>query len=59
MDKAKNVRRAAKGCVTRAITTVNTLVEAKRPSEEVRDALKNLKTSFEALAVKHEDYTMF
>ena len=59
MEKAKNVRRAAKGCVTRAITTVNTLIEAKRPGEEVRDALKSLTTSFEALAVKHEDYTMF
>ena len=43
MEKAKNVRRAAKGCVTRAITTVNTLIEAKRPGEEVRDALKSLK----------------
>ena len=58
-ERSKNVRRAAKGCVTRAIATVNTLIEAKRPGEEVRDALKSLKTSFEALAVKHEDYTMF
>ena len=59
MEKAKNIRRAAKGCVTRAITTVNTLIEAKRPSEEVKDFLRSLTTSFEALAVKHEDYTMF
>ena len=58
MEKAKNVRRAAKGSLTRAMGTVDVLIEAQRPIEEVLDALKSLTTCFESLMDKHEQYTI-
>lgn len=58
MEKARNVRRAAKGSITRAIGTVRTLIEAKRPWEEIQSALDGLAKCFEALITKHEDYTL-
>ena len=59
MEKAKNIRRAAKGTTTRSIGTVRSLIELKRPWEEIKKALDNLSGSFEALIVKHEEYTLF
>lgn len=58
MDKARNVRRAAKGTLTRAIGTVNVLIEAKRPWEKTQNALANLSKCFESLLTKHEEYTI-
>lgn len=58
MEKAKNVRRAAKGSITRSIGTVNTLIQANRPWEEVQSALDNVAKSFDNLVTKHEEYTL-
>ena len=58
-EKAKNVRRAAKGSLTRAINAVKLLMDAERSPLEVRTALKDVKEAHAALAGKHEEYTMF
>ena len=39
MEKAKNVRRAAKGKFTRSVKTVNVLRDAERPIQEIQEAL--------------------
>ena len=59
LEKAKNIRRAAKGRVTRCTKTVNVLIEAERPVQEIKDVLNELKDAYAALVIKHEDYTMF
>ena len=38
MEKAKNVRRAAKGNFTRTLNAGNMMIEAKHPVQEVREA---------------------
>ena len=58
-EKAKNVRRAAKGNLTRTLNTGNQLLEAKRPLQEVRDAFQEVKAAYADLVAKHEAYTMF
>ena len=58
-DKAKNVRRAAKGNLTRTLNAGNQLLVAKRPLEEVRDAFQEVKAAHTDLVAKHEAYTMF
>ncbi|CAB3985843.1 Hypothetical predicted protein, partial [Paramuricea clavata] len=59
LEKAKNVRRAAKGKLTRVIRTAKVLIEAERPVQEIEDILKEIKDSYAALIVKHEEYAMF
>ena len=56
MEKAKNVRRAAKGKFTRSVKTVNVLRYAER---QIQEALKETKDAYKALVAKHDDYTMF
>ena len=58
-EKAKNVRRAAKGNLTRTLNTGNQLLQAKRPLQEVRDAFHEVKAAHADLVAKHEAYTMF
>jgi hypothetical protein len=58
MEKARHVRRAAKGSLTRSIGTVTNLIDAQRSWEEIQNALVGLSKSFEALVVKHEEYTL-
>ena len=41
-EKEKNVQRAAKGSLTRAINAVKLLMDAKRSSLEVRTTLKDM-----------------
>ena len=43
MEKAKHVRRAAKGTLTRTLNAGNMLLEAKRPMQEVREVFEGLK----------------
>lgn len=59
VDKAKNIRRAAKGKLTRILKTVNALLGAERPVQEIKDVLKEAKDAYNALVAKHEEYTMF
>ena len=58
-EKAKIVRRAAKGNLTRALNAGSQLLEAKRPLQEVRDAFQEVKAAHTDLVAKHEAYTMF
>lgn len=58
MEKAKNVRRAAKGNFTRTLNAGNMLIEAKRPVQEVREAFAEVKATHNDLVAKHETYTM-
>lgn len=43
MDKAKNIQRAAKGTLMRAITIGKDLVDAKCPLNELMDAFQVVK----------------
>ena len=58
MDKAKNVRRAAKGTLSRAINVGKELIDAERPVCEVMEAINGVKEAYKSLEVKHEDFTM-
>ena len=58
-EKAKNVRRAAKGNLTRMLNAGNQLLETKRQLQEVRDAFQKVKAAHTDLVAKHEAYTMF
>ena len=58
MEKAKNVRRAAKGNFTRTLNAGNMMIEAKRPVKEVREAFAEVKAAHNDLVAKHEAYTM-
>ena len=46
MEKAKNVRREAKGNLTRTLNAGKMLIQAKRPSQEVREALEEIKAAY-------------
>ena len=59
IERARNIRRVAKGKLTRCMISVNVLIEAERPVGDVKDALTELKEAYVALVIKHEDYTMF
>ena len=59
IEKAKNIRRAAKSALTRAINSARTLIAAKRPPNEVLEALKDVEKVHGDLVAKHEGYTMF
>ena len=59
MDKAKNVQRAAKGTLSRAINVGKELIDAKRTVGEVMEAYFNaVKEAYKSLEVKHEAFTM-
>ena len=45
MEKAKHVRRAAKGTLTRTLNAGNMLLEAKRSMQEVREAFEEVKAA--------------
>ena len=59
MEKAKNVRRAAKGNLTRTLNAGKMLIQAKRPSQEVQEALEEIKAAYTDLVSKHEAFTMY
>ena len=58
MEKAKNVRRVAKGILTRTLNAGKMLIQAKRPSQEIREALEELKAAYTDLVSKHEAFMM-
>ena len=59
IEKAKNIRRAAKSALTRAINSARTLIAATRPPNEVLETLKDVEKVHGHLVAKHEGYTMF
>ena len=59
MEKAKNVRRVAKGNLTRTLNAGKMLIQAKRPSQEIREALEEIKAAYTDLLSKHEAFTMY
>jgi hypothetical protein len=59
LEKAKNIRRAAKGKLTQVIRTAKVLLGAERPVQEIEDVLKEVKDSYAALIAKHEEYAIF
>ena len=59
MEKTKHVRRAAKGTLTRTLNAGSVLLEAKRPTQEVREAFEEVKAAHTDLVAKHEAYAMF
>ena len=58
MDKAKNVRRAVKGTLTRAINACKELIGSGRPINEVAKVFQSLKSAYKALEDKHDEFTM-
>ena len=59
MEKAKNVRRAAKSAFTRALNAGQMLLDSTRPLSEVHDAFEELKAAYADLIAKHEEHTMY
>ena len=59
MEKAKNVRRVAKGILTRTLNAEKMLIQAKRPLQEIREALEEIKAAYTDLVSKHEAFTMY
>jgi predicted lipid-binding transport protein (Tim44 family) len=57
-DKVKNVRRAAKGTLTRAFSAYKELIDAQRPVVEVKEAFDVVKNAYNSLEVKHEEFTV-
>ncbi|CAB3985756.1 Hypothetical predicted protein, partial [Paramuricea clavata] len=57
-DKVKNIRRAAKGTLTRAFIACKNLIDAPRPVVEVKEAFDVVKNAYNGLEVKHEEFTM-
>ncbi len=57
-DKAKNIRRGAKGSLTRAINATKELIGASRPENEVKQAFEAVKKAHEVLLTKHEEFAM-
>ena len=59
MEKAKNVRRAAKSAFTRSLNAGRMLLDSSRPSLEARHAFDEVKAAHDDLIAKHEEYTMY
>ena len=58
-EKAKNVRRAAKGALTRVLNTGKMMLDAKRSAAEIQATVKDAKNAYDNLGNKHDEYTMF
>ncbi|XP_028413823.1 uncharacterized protein LOC114536670 [Dendronephthya gigantea] len=57
-DKAKNVRRSAKGSLTRVIKAAKEIIEANRSKDEVSEAFEDVKKVHKVLLTKHEEYAI-
>ena len=57
LKEAKIKRRNAKAALTRAGKSLHYLIESKRTRQEVRDFLSKVQEAYEALVVKHEEFT--
>lgn len=57
MDEAKGKRRTAKAALTRRGNTLRKKLKEGRPVAEIKEAFHGMKTAFENLVIKHEEYT--
>lgn len=57
MDEAKRKRRTAKAALTRRGNTLRKKLKEDRPIDEIMEAFHGMKTAFENLVIKHEEYT--
>ena len=57
LDEAKRTRRTAKAAFTRRGNTLRKKLKESRPRDEIMEAFHGMKTAFENLVVKHEEYT--
>ena len=57
MDEAKRKRRTAKAALTRRGNTLRKKLKEGRPVDEIMEAFHGMKTAFENLVVKYEEYT--
>ena len=57
MDEAKRKRRTAKAALTRRGNTLRKKLKEGRPVDEIMEAFHGMKTAFENLVIKHEEYT--
>lgn len=58
MDEAKRKRRTAKAALTRRGNTLRKKLKEGRPEDEIMEAFHGMKTAFENLVIKHEEYTL-
>ena len=56
LDEAKR-KRTAKAALTRRGNTLRKKLKESRPRDEIMEAFHGMKTAFENLVVKHEEYT--
>ena len=59
MEKAKNVRRAAKSAFTRSLNAGKMLLDSSRPPLDVRHAFDEVNAAHDNLIAKHEEHTMY
>ena len=57
LKEAKKIRRNAKAALTRCGNWLCNIVEVKRPTSEVSEALQNVEKAYNDLVIKHEEYT--
>ena len=57
MDETKRKRRTAKAALTRRGNTLRKKLKEGRPVDEIMKAFHGMKTAFENLVIKHEEYT--
>ena len=57
MDETKRKRRTAKAALTRRGNTLRKKLKEGRPVDEIMEAFHGMKTAFENLVIKHEEYT--
>ena len=57
LDEAKRRRRTAKAALTRRGNTLRKKLKESWPVDEIMEAFHSMKTAFENLVVKHEEYT--
>ena len=57
--KSQECSKVAKGILTRTLTAEKMLIQAKRPSQEIRQALEEIKAAYTDLVSKHEAFTMY
>ena len=57
MGEAKRKRRTAKATLTRRGNTLRKKLKEGRPVDEIMEAFHSMKTAYENLVVKHEEYT--
>ena len=57
MDEAKRKKRTAKAALAHCGNTLRKKLKENRPIDKIMEAFDSMKTAFENLVVKHEEYT--